>query len=81
MQLRAIMRSLLLRYRTIVWESVLLLALMIIATLIAYEYDVFPNAPGVPAQEHVIETDASHSFKPLISMEFASGRRPAVSVR
>jgi diguanylate cyclase (GGDEF)-like protein len=66
MQLRAIMRSLLLRYRTIVWESVLLLALMIIATLIAYEYDVFPNAPGVPAQEHVIETDEAFALATLL---------------
>lgn len=38
-------------------EGLLLLALMAVATLIAYEYDIFPNAPGVPTQEHVIEPD------------------------
>jgi hypothetical protein len=28
---------------------------MVVAGLIAYEYDIFPNPPGVPTQEHVIE--------------------------
>ena len=58
MQLPGIMRHLWLRYRAIIWDGVLLLALMTIATLIAYEYDLFPNPAGVPEQEHVIETDA-----------------------
>ena len=38
-------------------EGLLLVALMAVATLIAYEYDIFPNAPGVPTQERVIEPD------------------------
>jgi hypothetical protein len=36
-------------------EALLLLALMAVATLIAYEYNVLPNAAGVAPQEHVIE--------------------------
>jgi diguanylate cyclase (GGDEF)-like protein/PAS domain S-box-containing protein len=38
-------------------EGLLLVALMAVAALIAYEYDIFPNAPGVPTQERVIEPD------------------------
>ena len=45
------------RYRTTIWEGILLLAVMVVAALIAYEYDIFPNPPGVPTQEYVIEAD------------------------
>jgi hypothetical protein len=38
-----------------VQEGLLLLGLMAVATLIAYEYNIFPNAPGLPSQDHVIE--------------------------
>jgi hypothetical protein len=71
MQLRAIMRHLWLRYRAIIWDGILLLALMAIATLIAYEYDIFPNSAGVPEQEHVIENGrgagARHASLPRIA--------------
>jgi diguanylate cyclase (GGDEF)-like protein len=66
--LRAIMRHLLRRYRTILWESVLLLALLIVATLIAYAYDIFPNPPGVSPQEHVIETDEAFALATLLCL-------------
>jgi diguanylate cyclase (GGDEF)-like protein len=68
MQLRAIMRYLWLRYRAIIWDGVLLLALMAIATLIAYEYDIFPNSTGVPEQEHVIETDEALALATLLCL-------------
>ncbi len=45
------------RYRIALRDGFLLLALMSVATLIAYQYDIFPNAPGLPTQEHVIELD------------------------
>jgi diguanylate cyclase (GGDEF)-like protein len=68
MQLQPILRLILRRYRTIVWDGVLLLALMIIATLIAYAYDIFPNPPGVPEQEHVIETDEAFALATLLCL-------------
>ena len=45
------------RHRNLFPEAVLLLACMTVAAWIAYEYDIFPNTPGVPIQEHVIELD------------------------
>ena len=45
------------RHRLRLQEGLLLLALMVVATLLAFEYDIFPNAPGMPPQEHVIEAD------------------------
>jgi hypothetical protein len=36
-------------------ECLLVLGLLAVATLIAYEYDVFPDSTGVPRQEHVID--------------------------
>jgi diguanylate cyclase (GGDEF)-like protein len=68
MQLRPIMRPLWGRHRSIVWEGILLLALMLVATLIAYEYDIFPNPPGVPVQEHVIETDEAFGLATLLCL-------------
>jgi len=38
-------------------EGVLLLALMAVATLLAYEYDLFPDASDVPTQGHIISSD------------------------
>jgi len=43
------------RYWPRVQEGLLLLGLMAVATLIAYEYNIFPDVPGVPPQDHVIE--------------------------
>jgi diguanylate cyclase (GGDEF)-like protein len=45
------------RYRTALRDGFFLLALMSVATLIAYQYDIFPNALGVPTQARVIELD------------------------
>jgi predicted signal transduction protein with EAL and GGDEF domain len=68
MQLRAIVTRALRRYRTTIWESMLLLALMVAAALIAYEYDIFPNPPGVPMQEHVIEIDEALALATLLCL-------------
>lgn len=38
-------------------EFLLVLALMAVATLMAYEYDLFPNLSGMPAREHVIDSN------------------------
>jgi hypothetical protein len=38
-------------------EGVLLLALMAVATVIAYEYDIFPDSSGLPTQGHAISPD------------------------
>jgi diguanylate cyclase (GGDEF)-like protein len=56
------------RYRTTIWESLLLLAVMVVAGLIAYEYDIFPNPPGVPTQEHVIEADEALALATLLCL-------------
>ena len=47
-----------LRHRnTIFWDELLLVASMAVSALIAYEYGIFPNSPGVSVQVHVIELD------------------------
>lgn len=55
------------RYRTAL-EGALLLALMTAATLIAFEIDIFPNPPGVPAQDKVIELDEALALASLLCM-------------
>jgi len=64
----AIVTRTLRRYRTTIWESVLLLAVMVVAALIAYEYDIFPNPPSVPTQEHVIEADEALALSTLLCL-------------
>ena len=44
-------------HRPIIQEGLFLLATFALAVVVAIEYDIFPNAPGVPPQEHVIELD------------------------
>ncbi len=39
---------------------------MSVATLIAYQYDIFPNAPGAPTQEHVIKLDEAVALAGLL---------------
>jgi predicted signal transduction protein with EAL and GGDEF domain len=56
------------RYRITIWESILLLAVMAIAALIAYQYDVFPNPPGVPTQEYAIELDEALALATLLCL-------------
>ena len=56
------------RHRTTIWESILLLAVMAIAALIAYQYDIFPNPPGVPTQEYVIESDEALALATLLCL-------------
>ncbi len=55
-------------YRITVQEALLLAAFMAFATLVAYEYDIFPNAPGVPTQEYTIETDEAFALAMLLCM-------------
>jgi diguanylate cyclase (GGDEF)-like protein len=56
------------RHRTTIWEGILLLAVMAVAVLIAYEYDIFPNPPGVPTQEYVIEADEALALATLLCL-------------
>ena len=56
------------RYRGTFGEGTLLLAFMAVAALIAYEVDIFPNAPGVPPQEHVIELDEALAGASLLCL-------------
>src|SRR5262249_60330473 len=56
------------RHRTTIWESILLLAAMAIAALIAYQYDIFPNPPGVPTLEYVIESDEALALATLLCL-------------
>ena len=41
---------------------------MVVAALIAYEYDIFPNPPGVPTQEYVIEADEALALATLLCL-------------
>ena len=43
-------------HRPRIQECLLVLALMAVATLMAYEYDLFPNSSGALAQGHVIDS-------------------------
>ncbi len=54
------------RHRITVQEGLLLLAFMAVATLIAYEYDVFPNPAGVPTQNYMIEPDEAFALVTLL---------------
>jgi diguanylate cyclase (GGDEF)-like protein len=56
------------RHRLVLQEGLLLAAFMAFATLAAYQYDVFPNAPGVPTQEHVIESDEAFALAMLLCL-------------
>ena len=64
----AIVTRTLRRYRTTIWEGILLLAVMVVAALIAYEYDIFPNPPGAPTQEYVIEADEALALATLLCL-------------
>ncbi len=68
MQVRSIasIKSILRRYRITVREGLLLLAFMGVAALIAYEYDIFPNPPGVPTQDYTIEPDEAFALATLL---------------
>ena len=70
MQLHSIreLRHAIRRHQRAVQDGLLLTALMVLATLVAYEYDVFPNALGVPTQEHVIEPDEGFALATLLCL-------------
>src|ERR1700761_3162020 len=38
-------------------DGALLASFMVVATWVAYQYDIFANAPGVPTQQNVVELD------------------------
>jgi diguanylate cyclase (GGDEF)-like protein len=54
------------RYRITLLEVALFLAFMTFAALIAFEIDVFPNSPGVPPQEHIIELDEAFALVAML---------------
>ena len=56
------------RHRPRIQETLLVIALMAVATLIAYEYELFPNSPGVPRQEHVIDPNEIIALAGLLSV-------------
>jgi hypothetical protein len=56
------------RHRPKIEECLLVVALMAVATLIAYEYELFPNSPGVPRQEHVIDLNEIIALAGLLSV-------------
>jgi diguanylate cyclase (GGDEF)-like protein len=56
------------RHRLVVQEGLLLTAFMAFVTLIAYKYDIFPNPPGLPTQEYVIETDEAFALAMLLCL-------------
>jgi diguanylate cyclase (GGDEF)-like protein len=54
------------RHRFSLLEVGLFAACMCFAVLIAFEVDVFPNAPGVPPQVHIIELDEALALAALL---------------
>jgi diguanylate cyclase (GGDEF)-like protein len=56
------------RHRLLLQEGLLLAAAMAFAVLAAYQYDIFPNAPGVPPQEYVIESDEAFALAMLLCL-------------
>ena len=56
------------RHRLLLQDGLLLTAVMAFATLAAYQYDIFPNPPGVPTQEHVIEPDEAFALAMLLCL-------------
>lgn len=56
-----------LRCRNEIISKIVLVAVsMAFAAWVAYQYDIFPNSPGVPVQEHVIELDESLALCALL---------------
>jgi hypothetical protein len=62
------LKSAIRRHRPRIQECLLVVALMAVATLIAYEYELFPNSPGVPRQEHVIDPNEIIALAGLLSV-------------
>jgi hypothetical protein len=56
------------RHRPMIEECLLAVALMAVATLMAYEYELFPNSVGVPRQEHVIDPNEIIALAGLLSV-------------
>jgi hypothetical protein len=56
------------RHRPKIEECLLVVALMAVATLIAYEYELFLNSLGVPRQEHVIDPNEIVALAGLLSV-------------
>ena len=54
------------RRRFFILGGALLLAFMAFATYLAYEYDIFSNAPGIPLQLKVIELDEALALLALL---------------
>lgn len=56
------------RHRRTVQDSAFLLAFMAVSTLIAYEFDVFSSAPGVPPLDHLINLDEALALVSLLCL-------------
>jgi diguanylate cyclase (GGDEF)-like protein len=54
------------RNRPSLQDGGLLLVFMAVATSVAYEFDIFSNAPGQPEQQHVIELDEALGLVALL---------------
>ena len=54
------------RYRATAADAAFLLALMAVATLVAFEYDIFSNPPGGPTREKTIELDEALALATLL---------------
>jgi hypothetical protein len=56
------------RHRPGIEECLLVVALMAVAMLIAYEYKLFPNSLGAPRQGHVIDPNEIIALAGLLSV-------------
>jgi hypothetical protein len=56
------------RHRPRIQECLLVVALMAVAALIAYEYELFLNSPGAPRPEHVIDPNDIIALAGLLSV-------------
>ena len=45
------------RYRTSIQDVLFLFAFLAVAAFVAFEFDIFENAPGVPSKDYIIELD------------------------
>ncbi len=62
------LRSVLTRHRLVLQEALLVAACVAFAALAAYQYDIFPNPPGVPTQVNVIEPDEAIALAMLLCL-------------
>ena len=70
------------RRRAMLIDGLFLLTVMAVACAIVYEFDIFPNAPGAPSRERVIELDEALALMALFCVcLFALSLRLLISQR